>query len=467
MGPHARLAERAGSWTELLEPPHVLSAVVVVLCILAPAYSAFITATVLPSAIAEIGGLSIYAWASTAYAVASILGSAGSSVAIGRMGMRRAFVLAAGVFVVGAAICATAPTMPVLVAGRGLQGLGGGMLIAGAHSMVRELFPEALWPRLLTAISCTWAIPALSGPAVGGVLAELGLWRTAFWAVAPIAVLVGALTWRILPETGRGGAGAARVPFGRLALVCASVLCVGSIANTGSPATRAALFGAAIASVALMLRLDGRAPTRLFPTGMLSPANRLGKGFWMIFLLGMSTTPGGIYVPLLVQVLHGLTPAASGYLYALQSLAWTGGTLLSAFVPPARVRGAIVLGPLLTAAGFGGLVLTIGSGPVGAIAASLMLVGGGIGTSWAHVAAAVLSSGRPNEGAVTASMIPSTQLFAVALGAALSGVIANAAGLAGSASRPAAALAGTWLFGSFVAAPLAAFVIASQLRPAR
>lgn len=64
-------------------------------------------------------------------------------------------------------------------------------------------------------------------------------------------------------------------------------------------------------------------------------------------------------------------------------------------------------------------------------------------------------------------MIPSTQLFAVALGAALFGVIANAAGLATDATPPTAALAGAWLFGSFVAAPLAAFVIASRLRPAR
>src|SRR3989441_4237154 len=187
MAPHARLAEPEGSWTELLEPPYTLSAVVVVLCILAPAFSAFITATVLPSAIAEIGGLAIYAWASTAYAIASMLGSAGSSVAIGRAGMRRAFVLAAAVFVVGTAVCATAPSMTVLVAGRALQGLGGGMLIAGAHSMVREVFPEVLWPRMLTAISCTWAIPALSGPAVGGVLAGLGLLRPAFLAGAAIA----------------------------------------------------------------------------------------------------------------------------------------------------------------------------------------------------------------------------------------------------------------------------------------
>jgi hypothetical protein len=96
-----------------------------------------------------------------------------------------------------------------------------------------------------------------------------------------------------------------------------------------------------------------------------------------------------------------------------------------------------------------------------------MLIGLGIGTCWAHVGAAILSSGRPNEGALTAAMIPSTQLFAVALGAALSGVIANAAGLGSSASPPAAALAGAWLFGGFVAAPLAALVIGARLGPAR
>ena len=456
-----------GSWAALRRPPHVFSAGVVVLSILAPAFSTFITATVLPSAIAEIGGLAIYAWASTAYAVGSILGSAGSSVAVRRMGMRHAVVLAVCVFVVGAAICASAPSMPVVVAGRALQGLGGGTLIASAHSMVRELFPEALWQRMLTTISCAWAIPALGGPVVGGVLAGLGHWRAAFWAMAPIAVIAGALTWRILPGSEPRDTMSTRVPLGRLALICASVLCIGSIANTPAAAARAALVVGAVAAVALMLRLDANAAARLFPTGMLSLGSRIGKGFWMVFLLGMSTTPGGVYVPLLVQVLHGVTPATAGYLYAVQSLSWTTGTILSAQVSPVRARAVLILGPLLTTTGFTGLFFTIGSGPVAAIAASLMLVGIGIGTCWAHIGTAILSSARPDEGALTASMIPSTQLFAVALGAALSGVIANAAGLGGGASAGAAALAGTWLFGSFVAAPLSAFVIGSRLRPAR
>ncbi len=383
------------------------------------------------------------------------------------MGTRRGVFLAVGVFVAGAAVCAMAPSMPVIVVGRGVQGLGGGVLIASAHSLVRELFPQTLWQRMLTAISCAWAIPALGGPVVGGVLAGLGLWRAAFWVMAPIALVAAAFTWSILPRSEKHDTRTTRVPFGRLALICLSVLSIGSIANTRETIARATLFAGAVVSVALMLRLDGRAPTRLFPTGMLSLQTRIGKAFYLVFLLGMSTTPGGVYVPLLVQVLHDVTPAGAGYLYAVQSLSWTAGTLLSARVSPARAHTVIMLGPVLTATGFAGLFFTIGSGPVVAIAVSLMLVGVGIGTCWAHIGTAILSSARPDEGALTASMIPSTQLFAVALGAALSGVIANAAGLAAGASPPAAALAGAWLFGSFVAAPLAAFVIASRLRPAR
>jgi MFS family permease len=451
----------------LRRPPHVFSAVAVVLSILGPAFSTFITATVLPSAIAEIGGLAIYAWASTAYAVGSILGSAGSSVAVLRLGTRHTVLAAVSVFVVGAAVCASAPSMLVVVAGRAVQGLGGGMLIASAYSMVRDLFPETLWQRMLTTISCAWAIPALGGPVVGGVLAGLGHWRAAFWAMTPIAGLAAVLTWRILPASETRATKPARVPFGRLALICASVLCIGSIANTRASAARAALVVGAAAAVTLMLRLDRSAGTRLFPTGMLSVGRRIGQGFWMIFLLGMSTTPGGVYVPLLVQVLHGVTPAGAGYLYAVQSLSWTTGTILSAQISPVRARTVIVLGPLLTATGFTGLFFTIGAGPVAAIAASLMLVGIGIGTCWAHIGTAILSSAREDEGGLTAATIPSTQLFAVALGAALSGVIANAAGLGAGASRGAAALAGAWLFGGFVAAPLAAFVIGSRLRPAR
>jgi predicted MFS family arabinose efflux permease len=257
------------------------------------------------------------------------------------------------------------------------------------------------------------------------------------------------------------------VPFGRLSLICASVLCIGSIANTRGVAVRSLLLVVAVVSLLLALRLEREARVRLLPSGMLSLDTRLGKGYWMVFLLGMSTTPGGVYVPLLVQMLHDVSPASAGYLYAVQSLSWTAGTFVSARIAHERAHRPIVLGPLLMASGFVVLFLTIASGPVAAIAGGLLLVGLGIGTAWTHIGAVILSSGRPDEGTVTASMIPTTQLFAVALGSALSGIIANQAGLARDASPATAALAGAWLFGSFTVVPLTAAAIASRLRPAR
>jgi hypothetical protein len=320
---------------------------------------------------------------------------------------------------------------------------------------------------MLTVISCAWAIPALGGPVVGGVLAGLGLWRTAFWAMTPIALLAAGLTSTILPRAERRDGRTARVPFGRLALICVSVLCIGSIANTESAGARAALLAAATGSVVLMLRLDRGAPTRLFPTGMLSLRSRIGKAFWMVFPARDVDDAGRRVRPL-------AGPGAPRCDAGRRRLSLRGPVALvdDRHAPErARIADALAYGHHAGTAADGIRVRRALShdraGPLPAIAASLMLVGLGIGTCWAHIGTAILSSARPEEGALTAAMIPSTQLFAVALGAALCGVIANAAGLAAGASRPTAALAGGWLFGSFVAAPLAAFVIASRLRPAR
>lgn len=87
------------TWRELIEGRHALSTGVVVLSIAVPALKAFITSTVLPTAVAEIGGLSIYAWGSTAYAVTSIVGSAGSSVVTRKVGTRAGLLIAAGLSV--------------------------------------------------------------------------------------------------------------------------------------------------------------------------------------------------------------------------------------------------------------------------------------------------------------------------------------------------------------------------------
>ena len=291
----ATVASPAGvAWGALLERPHVEPAIAVVLCTLSPAFGFFVTATVLPSVVAEIGGLAFYAWASTAYAIASILGSAGSSVVVRRAGMRATLLTAAVLLVAGTSVCALAHTMPILVGGRGLQGLGGGMMTAAVYGVVREVFPELLWPRMLATISGAWGIAAMSGPAVGGVFAGLGVWRGAFWVMVPLIVVAAAMTWRILPRARAPAERATRAPLGRLGLMCAGVLCVASVANVGTALARATLLAAAVTAFALMLRLDGASRERLFPVDVLSLRRSVGKGFWMIFFVAISTTPGSV-----------------------------------------------------------------------------------------------------------------------------------------------------------------------------
>jgi len=456
------------TWSALLDARHARPAIGVVLCTVAPAFGFFVTATVLPSVVRDIGGLALYAWASTAYAVASILGSAGSSVLVRRRGTRGTLLASAAALVAGTSICALATSMPALIGGRALQGLGGGMMTAVVHGIIRELFPEVLWPRMLATISGAWGLAAMSGPAVGGVFAGWGLWRGAFWFMIPLIAAAAATTWRILPRAVTAAERSSRAPLGRLALMCTGVLCVASVANAGAFVTRGMLLAAAAAAFVLVLRLDGAASRdRLFPAGMLSVRGSLGQGFWVIFFVAMSTTPGSVYIPLLLQVLHGVSAAAAGYFYAAQSLAWTTAALVSARLGGSRARGAMVAGPCLIAAGFLGLALAIASGPMAAIALSVVLVGAGIGACWAHVGSIVLGSARPGEGAVAASLIPTTQTFAVSMGAALSGIIANAAGLSRGDSPAAAALAGQWLFGIFLLSPLTALFIAWRLAASR
>jgi MFS family permease len=442
-----------------------VAAAVVVLAILAPALNLFLTVTALPTILADIGGLALYAWTIIAYSVASIVGSAASAAVARRFELRGALLAAGGVFVAGSAVCGAAPSMLVVVLGRAVQGLGGGMITGVVHAMIREVFPSHLWSRMLATISVAWGVAALTGPLLGGLLAEHGRWREAFWAMIPFVAGVVALAWRLLPARPRRARREA-APLGRLLLVCVAVLALAFVANTETVATRALLLLTMAASIAAALALDARAPARLFPSGMLSLRRPIGRCFWTIFLVVMSVSPVGIYMSLLLQRVHGASPAVAGYVFAGHSLAWTAAAIVTARVPAHRVRLAIVAGPFIVAAGLGALFLTIDGGPLPAVAVAIVMEGAGIGTCWAHIGSVVFASARPGEEEATAALVPSTQLFAISFGSAVSGVIASAVGLTRDASPAVAAATGEALFGAFAGLAVVAGAIATRLAPA-
>src|SRR5690606_36530796 len=123
-----------GSWAELLRGRNGLRSLALAGGVAVHAVNVYIVTTILPSVVDDIGGLEYYAWNTTLFVVASILGSALSPKAMDALGLRRAFLLTIAVFAAGTAGCASSPSMPWLLVGRTAQGLGGGLLLGLSYS---------------------------------------------------------------------------------------------------------------------------------------------------------------------------------------------------------------------------------------------------------------------------------------------------------------------------------------------
>ena len=115
--------ESSASWADLLHGANALRSIALAGGVALHAINVYIVTTILPSVIQEIGGLEYYAWNTTLFVVTSIIGSALSAKLIETLGPRAAYLAAVAIFTAGAVACALAPTMPVLLAGRSIQGL--------------------------------------------------------------------------------------------------------------------------------------------------------------------------------------------------------------------------------------------------------------------------------------------------------------------------------------------------------
>ena len=173
----------ATGWAALLLGKNGLRSLALAGGVALHAINVYLVTTILPSVVKDIGGLDYYAWNTTLFVVASIIGSVLSARCLTGLGPRVAYAVAGLVFALGCGLCSLAPDMGVLILGRTVQGLGGGLLFALPYSMIRLVFDQALWPRAMALISGMWGAATLIGPAVGGVFAEYDAWRAAFWVL--------------------------------------------------------------------------------------------------------------------------------------------------------------------------------------------------------------------------------------------------------------------------------------------
>jgi MFS family permease len=154
----------APGWREILAPQYLTRFLFLCLGVWLNAADSLVTVTITPSIAEDIGGFRYFAWSVAAFLLASILSGAVSGRLSLRLGLRGALVASAIVYAVGCIMSAAAPDFLIFVAGRLVQGLGAGAIMALCYVATTALFPERLWARVFGAIAAVWGIATIVGP---------------------------------------------------------------------------------------------------------------------------------------------------------------------------------------------------------------------------------------------------------------------------------------------------------------
>jgi MFS family permease len=434
-----------GSWRDLLAAGRRGTVAVLSGGVLLYAVDTYVTASLLPSAVAEIGGERFYAWVSTVYLLTAVVSAALVGRLLGVWPARQAYVLALVAFGVGTAIDVVAPDMAVLLVGRAVQGVGGGLLAGLAYALIRSALPRRLWTRASASISAMWGVGLLVGPALGGVFAEMGRWRLAFVVLVGVTVAVAAGVPAGLRRSSRAPTvSAGPFPLASLLLVtgAAAVLSVSGLAVSGSGVTARGVAVAAgglvvalglLAGLVIVERRAGDTGARVLPAATFRGGRLAALYLTIAAMIAVAAVEA--FVPLFGQRLGGLEPVVAGFLGVALAFGWVGGEIVSASVGRARACGTA--GPAVVVVAFAVLTATqhAAAGPAAVLlwAVSLALAGVGIGIAWPHQSAAAMSPGVAGEGSdgaaaddregdLASSAITMVQMLAFALGASYAGV---------------------------------------------
>jgi len=436
-----------GSWRELLGPKYLGASTVLAGGVALYATNEFLTISLLPSAVSDIGGGRLYAWVTTVYLVASVMAATTVSGMVARFGPRRAYLLGFSVFALGSVLCALAPTMEVMLAGRVVQGAAGGTLAGLGYAVINTALPQALWPKASALVSAMWGVGTLLGPSSGGLFAQLGVWRWAFGALALLTVAVMVLVPLSLPgRSGDRGREPLRIPLWSLVILGSAAMAISVAGIQRSVPLMVVLLSAGVALVGVFIIVDRRMPVSVLPQTAYGP----GPFRWIYVTLGvlMAATMADMYVPLYGQRLAGLAPLMAGFLAVALSAGWTVSEIVSASVTrPARAARIVAVAPLVMGVGLGAAALSQVDGASPAVVAvwalCLLVTGVGVGMAWPHLS--VWAMGRvddPAQGTVAAAAINTVQLISGAFGAGLAGIVVN------TVDRP-DAVGASWLFAVF------------------
>lgn len=417
------------------------------------AFESLAVTTVMPVVSADLDGESLYALAFAGPLATGVIGMVGAGNWADRRGPVAPLHASVCAFIVGLLVAGTAVGMPVFVAGRLVQGLGGGGLTVALYVVIARVYPGALHPKIFAAFAAAWVVPSLIGPALAGTVAELFSWHWVFLGV--VALIVVALLM-VLPSLrpitgGRNDSipwSASRIAWACLAAVAVLGLnLLGTLPIVGWPLAMACCI-IALVSVRPLL------PTRTLRTGRGLPSVIAVRGLVSAAFIGAE-----VYVPYLLTREYGFSPGVAGLALTCAALSWSAASAAQGRL------GARASHEILT---FFGAVLVFVATATACLSALLHLApaaiiigwavaGAGMGLMYPRLSVMVLEYSTTRDQGFNSSAVSIADSLGGAVSLALTGLVFTA--LASAASSFAAVFALATVIG------LAAIVVARRVNP--
>jgi EmrB/QacA subfamily drug resistance transporter len=315
---------------------HIIITIGIMLGLFLASIEGTIVSTAMPTIVAQLGGLSIYSWVFSAY----MLTSTSTTPIYGKLadmyGIRRVYMVAVAIFLVGSTLSGTAQSMEQLVFYRLLQGLGAGGLLPLAFTIIGMIFTLEQRAKMQGLFSGVWGVSSLVGPLIGGFIVDKLTWHWVFFLNLPFGIAAAALLWRNLQDTKPSGVKRS-IDFSGVFLLVGGIvafllaLLEGPVSGWTSPL----VMGAGVVSIVLLASFiwnelkvsEPIIPPALFKDRLFAIGSTHG------FLTGVAMFGSISFLPLFAQGVLGLNATAAGAVLTPALLMWTvssiiGGRLL-------------------------------------------------------------------------------------------------------------------------------------------
>jgi len=380
------------------------------------AFESLAVTTIMPLVSRELDGAALYALAFAGPLATGVIGMVAAGNRADRRGPVGPLYASVVMFVLGLLIAGTAATMPVLVAGRLVQGLGGGAMTVALYVVIARVYPPVLHPKIFAAFSAAWVIPSLVGPFAAGLVAQLASWHWVFLGVVGLVLpallmvvpalrgLRGRPAGADVKETAQGAQ--AVVPprsagYGRLAWAALAALAVLGL----NLSDRLPLAGGAVAVAAVAVALIAVRP--LVPRGTLTARRGLPSVILTRGLASAAFFGAEVYLPYLLVERYLFSPTFAGLSLTGGAVAWAAGSAIQGRLGArlnhslaVRTGAALVLGAVVLV-----LATTVLHWPAAVAIFAWVLAGGGMGVMYARLSVMTLAlSSKHNEGFNSSAM---------------------------------------------------------------